>query len=121
MRGAHVGDPVAHGLVDGVFQCAGAGIHAANLRAQQSHAENVQFLAAHVFGSHVDDALEAQQRAYRRRGYAVLPGASFGDHAMLAHALDQQRLSQAVVDFVRSSVQQVFALQINFRAAQLFR
>ena len=48
----------------------------------------------------------------------MLPRAGLGDHAMLAHALDQQRLPQAVVDLVRAGVQQVFALQINLRAAQ---
>ena len=121
VRGAHVGHPVAHGLVDRIFQGAGAGIHAANLRAQQSHAKDVQLLAPHVFRSHIDDTLKAQQRAYRRRGHAVLARASLSDHAMLAHALDQQRLSQAVVNFVRACVQQVFALEINLGAAELFR
>ena len=50
----------------------------------------------------------------------MLPGASFRDHAMLAHALDQQRLSQAVVDLVSAGVEQVLALEINLRSAQLF-
>ena len=121
MRGAHVGDPVAHGFVDRVFQCARAGIHAAHFRAQQPHAEDVQLLPPHVFRAHVHDALEAQQRAHGRRGHAVLPGAGFRDHAMLAHALDQQRLSQAVVDLVRAGVEQVFALEINLRPAQFLR
>src|SRR6266852_4208081 len=40
---------------------------------------------------------------------------------MLAHALHQQRLSQAVINFVRAGVEQVFAFQINFCATQLFR
>ena len=59
MRGADIGDPVAHGFIDGVFQGARAGIHAANLGAQQTHAEDVELLAAHVLGAHVDHALEA--------------------------------------------------------------
>ena len=117
MRGADVGDPVAHGLVDGVFQGARAGIDAAHLGAQQPHAEDVQFLAAHVFGAHVDDALEAEQRADRSGGDAVLAGAGFGDHALLAHALDEQALAEAVVDLVRAGVEQVFALEIDFCAA----
>ena len=50
----------------------------------------------------------------------MLSGAGFGDDAMLAHALDQQRLAEAVVDFVRAGVQQVFALEINLRAAEFF-
>ena len=39
----------------------------------------------------------------------------------LAHALRQQALPQAVIDFVRAGVQQVFALEVNLRAAELFR
>src|SRR3984885_5035298 len=40
---------------------------------------------------------------------------------MLAHALYQQRLPQAVVDLVSAGVQQILALQINLRAAQFLR
>ena len=93
---------------------------AADFGAQQAHAEDVEFLPAHVFGAHVDDALEAEQRADRGGGDAMLSGAGLGDDAMLAHALDQQRLSEAVVDLVRAGVKQVFALEINLCAAQFF-
>src|SRR5882762_11909684 len=41
MRGANIGDPVAHGLVDGVFESARTGIDPANLGSKQSHAEDV--------------------------------------------------------------------------------
>ena len=41
--------------------------------------------------------------------------------SMLAHALDQQRLSQAIVDFVRAGVKQVFPLEINPGATEFFR
>ena len=71
--------------------------------------------------AHVDDAFEAQQRAHRGGRHAMLPGAGLGDDAMLAHALDQQRLAQAVVDLVRAGVKQIFALEIDLCAAQLFR
>src|SRR5450631_328976 len=76
VRGAYVGDPVAHGFVDGVFEGARTGIDAA------------------------------------------LTGAGFRDHAVLAHAFDEQALAEAVVDFVRARVEQVFAFEINFRAAK---
>ena len=65
-------------------------LDAANFRAQQAHAEDVELLASHVLGAHVDDAFEAEQRADGGGGDAVLSGAGFGDDALLAHALDQQ-------------------------------
>ena len=49
MRGADIGDPVAHRLVDRVLQRALTGIDAAHLRAQQPHAKDIQLLPPHVF------------------------------------------------------------------------
>ena len=120
MRGLHVGDPVAHGFVDGVFERAAAGIDADHFRAQQPHAKHVQALALHVFRAHVDRAGKPEQRGHRRGGDAVLARARFRDHALLAHAHGEQALAEAIVDFVRAGVQQVFALDVDARAAELF-
>src|SRR4030095_6015440 len=49
----------------------------------------------------------------------MLSRAGLGDHAMLPHALDQQRLADAVVDLVCSRVEQVSTLQVDLCAAQL--
>ena len=79
--------------------------------AEHAHAEDVQRLARHVFGAHVDDALEAEQRARRGRRHAVLSGAGLGDDAALAHPLREQRLAERVVDLVRAGVREVLALE----------
>ena len=50
---------------------------------------------------------------------AVLPRARLGDELLLAHALGQQRLAEAVVDLVRAGVVQILALEVNLRAADL--
>jgi hypothetical protein len=92
---------------------------AAHLRAQQPHAQHVQLLAGHVHIAHVDHALQAEQRADGGRGHAVLARAGLGDDALFAHALGQQSLAERVVDLVRAGVQQVFALEVDFGAAQL--
>src|SRR5579862_3675273 len=118
MGSADVSNPIAHGFVDSVFQSAGSGTDAAHLGSQKAHAEDVQFLTAHVFGSHVDNAFETEQGADGGGGNSMLASAGFGDDSLLAHALDQKTLPQAVVDFVRSGVEQVFALQIDFCATQ---
>ena len=117
--GADVGDPVAHGLVDGVLQGLRAGADAAHFRAEQAHAVDVQLLAAHVLFAHVDDAFHAEERADGGGGDAVLAGAGLGDDALLAHALREQPLAEAVVDLVRAGVEQVFALEVDLRAAEV--
>ena len=80
-------------------------------RAEHAHAKDVQRLTRHVFGAHVDDALESEQRAGGRRRDAVLAGAGFGDDAALAHALREQRLAERVVDLVRAGVREILALE----------
>ncbi len=102
------------------FNVRAAVAHRLHLRAQQAHAEYVEPLPAHILFAHVHHALQAEERAYRGRGHTVLPRAGLGDDAFFAHAPRQQRLTQAVVDFVRAGVQQIFALQPDARAAQSF-
>ena len=119
VRAAHIGDPVAHGFVDGVFQRAAAGIDADDLRAEHAHARDVERLARHVFRAHVDDAFEAEMRGDGGGGDAVLACAGFRDDARLAHFYRQQALADGVVDFVRAGVQQIFALEIDARAAEV--
>ena len=111
VRVADIGDPVAHRFVDRILQRLAAGIDLTDRRAEQLHADDVQRLATHVLGAHVDMALEAEQRARGRRGDTVLTCAGFGDDALLAHSLREQRLTERVVDLVRAGVRQVLALE----------
>ena len=68
---ADVGDPVADRGADRLLQRPRAGVDGLDGRAHQLHPLDVGPLAAHVLGAHVDDALEAEQRAgggaWRRR------------------------------------------------------
>ena len=112
--------PVAQRLVDGVLERARAGVNLAHLRAEQAHAEDVQGLPAHVLRAHVDDAVEAEERADGGRGDAVLARARLGDDAALAHAAREKNLAERVVDLVRARVREVFALEVQGRAARVF-
>ena len=55
----------------------------------------------------------------RGRGHAVLSGARLGYDALFAQPPGQQRLSQGVVDLVRTGVGQVLSLEIDLRPAQM--
>ena len=119
MRVADIGDPIAHGFVDGFLQGFLPGVNGHDFRAEHLHAIDVQFLPLAIHFAHVDDAFQAEHRADRGRGDAVLARAGFGDDARLAHAPGHQDLAHGVVDFVRAGVVKVLALEINFRAAEV--
>ncbi len=121
MRGADVRDPVAHGFVDGFLQGLLPGVHRHDFRAEHFHAIDVQRLPLAIHRAHVDDAFHAEHRADGGGGDAVLARAGLGDDARLAHALGEEDLADGVVDLVRAGVEQVFALEINFRAAEFAR
>ena len=112
---ADVGHPVAHGLVDGLLEGLLAGGDGHDLRAEHFHAIDVERLALAIHFAHVDDAFQAEHGGDGGGGDAVLAGAGFGDDAGLAHAPGEQDLADGVVDFMRAGVEQVFALEINFR------
>jgi hypothetical protein len=50
---------------------------------------------------------------------AVLACAGLGNHAGLAHAFREQDLGEGVVDLVRAGMTEVFALEVDLRAAQM--
>ena len=81
--------------------------------AHQLHPEDVELLPLDVLGAHVDDGLEAEQRADDRGRDAVLAGAGLGDQPRLAHAPREQALPQHLVGLVGAAVKQVLALQID--------
>ena len=87
--------------------------------AEQPHPRHVERLPRGVDGAHVDDTLQAQQRARRRGRHPVLASTGLGDHPRLAHLPRQQRLTQHVVDLVRSGVVEVFSLQEDPRATRV--
>ncbi len=73
MRGADVGDPVAHGFVDGFLERLLAGVDGHDLRAEHFHAINIERLPLAIHRAHVDDALQPEHRRDGGGGDAVLP------------------------------------------------
>jgi hypothetical protein len=118
MRAADVRDPVAHRFVDGFLQGLLARVNRHDFRAEHLHAIHVEHLALAIHRAHVDDAFQSEHRGDGRRGHAVLARAGLGDDARLAHALGEEDLAHRVVDLVRAGVIEVFALEINLRAAE---
>src|SRR6202167_257842 len=110
---ADVRHPVADRRGSGLLECARAGVDGMHARPEQFHALHVRRLAARVLGTHVDNALEVEQRTNGGGGDAVLAGAGLGDDAALAHALGQQRLPKRIVELVRAGVVEILALEVN--------
>ena len=115
-----VGDPIAYRFVARVFERLGTAFYRHDGRAQQLHAEHIRCLALYVFRAHIHDAFHAETRRHRRGRHAVHARAGLGDDALFAHAFCQQCLTHRAVDLVRTGMIQIFAFQIDLRAAQMF-
>jgi hypothetical protein len=113
VRVLDVGDPVADRLARGLLQRPRPELDRAHLRAEQGHPLEVRPLPTHVLGAHVDDAVEPEPRADRRRGDAVLARAGLGDDSLLAEPHREQRLAERVVELVGAGVQQVLPLEVE--------
>ena len=103
--------------IDRVLERARAARDGHQFAAQNFHLDDVGVLFGDVDFAHVNFAVDAHQRTSRGQRHAVLASAGLGNHFGLAHVLGQQRLAQAVVNFVRAGVVEVFAFQINLRPA----
>ena len=79
-----VRDPVADRLARRLLQRPRPELDRPHLGAEQAHPLDVRPLPAHVLGAHVDDALEPEAGAHRRRRDPVLAGAGLGDDPPLA-------------------------------------
>ena len=117
---ANIGDPVAHGFVDRLLECGLACGDADDFRSEKTHAGDVEGLAFHVHRPHVDRAIEAEPRSSGSGGDAVLAGSCLCNDAGFPHAAGEEDLADRVVDLVRAGVEQILALQINFRPAEFF-
>ncbi len=115
----HIRHPVAHGLVQGIFQRLAAAFDRNHGRAQQFHAIDIGALAFDIFRAHVDHTLQPVTGADGGRRHAMLPCACFGNDTRLAHALGKHGLPDHVVDFVSAGMVQIFAFQENLCAPLL--
>ena len=121
MSGAHIRDPITHGLVNRFLQCGLTGRDRNHLRAEKFHSLDIQGLTLHIDGAHVDDALATEPGRNRCRGNAVLTRASFGNDSPFAHPLGEQNLTKRVVNFMRAGMKQILPFEINFGAAEFLR
>ena len=113
--GVHGGHPVAHGLVHGILQSAGAGRDGVDLSAQQLHPGDIEGLPSRVDLSHIDAAFKPQQGGGRGGRNPMLTGTGLRDHPPFAHPPGQQRLPEHVVDLVGASVVEILALEVDGR------
>ena len=81
VRAGHGRDPLAHRFVDRVLQRRAARPHRHDLGAEQPHAPHVEGLALDVDRTHVDGAVETEQRGRGGGRDAVLTGTGLRDHA----------------------------------------
>mmetsp|Transcript_21830 Transcript_21830/g.44857 ORF Transcript_21830/g.44857 Transcript_21830/m.44857 type:complete len:448 (-) Transcript_21830:28-1371(-) len=90
-------------------------------RSQHLHAADVGPFLFDVDLSHVDFAVQSQQRSTGRQGDPVLAGTGFGNDLGLAHFLGKQNFAKTMVDLVGSGVIQIFSFQKDLGSSQVVR
>ena len=118
-RVAGMAAPVADGCATSIAQCHVTSTNRVHLGTQHLHSFNVGVLALHIGSTHKHLAFHVHQRTYGSCCHTMLSGSSLADDTRLTHLLGQQNLSDGVVNLVRTSVVQVFTLQVQLAAILL--
>jgi len=117
----HAGDPVAHGLIHGVFEGGRARGDGNHLRPEDLHPRHIRGLPADVLFSHEDAALHPEESGDGRRSDAMLAGPGLRDHSALPHPAGEESLTKRVVELMGARVHEVFPFEIDSCAAERFR
>mmetsp|Transcript_6711 Transcript_6711/g.13843 ORF Transcript_6711/g.13843 Transcript_6711/m.13843 type:complete len:323 (-) Transcript_6711:1034-2002(-) len=110
---ANISDPVRHGFVDGILECALTILNGDNLGTEGIHTENIKLLTFAIDGTHVNGAVQSKHSTHSCGCNTVLSGTGFGNDTGLANSFGQKSLSNRIVDLVGTSVGQIFTLQPN--------
>ncbi len=78
-------------------------------------------MAFHIHSAHVNHTLHPEAGSGCGSGHAVLTSAGFRDDAGFPHSAGEKNLTDRVIDFMRSGMEKVFPLEIDFGAAELLR
>ena len=117
----HVCDPVAKGLVDGFLESLLSGFDTADFGPEEPHANDVETLALHVDGAHVNDTLHPESGRDGGGGDTMLPGPGLGNDAFFTETFRENDLAESIIDLVRAGVEEVFALQVDAGTTEHFR
>ncbi len=83
-----------------VLERARAGLDGPDLGAEHLHAKDIRLLPLDIDSAHIDDTFEAEARAGRGGGHAMLAGPRLGHDPLLAHAAGEQVLAHHGVDLM---------------------
>ena len=108
MSGLDRRHPVTHRFVNCVLQCATTRSDTLYFCSEKAHTKHVEFLSCNINFAHVHLALKSKQRRSSCRCNTMLSCTSFGNNSLFAHAFGQQHLTENVIDFVGTSVIEIF-------------
>ena len=111
MGGREPGDPRAKSFVDGIAESTSSGLNGNDLCTEELHPEDIESLAADIFGTHVDSTLKTELGTDGGSGDTVLPSTSLSNDLGLAEAASKKHLTECIVDLMRAGVVEIFTLE----------
>lgn len=85
------------------------------LSTKETHSENIERLSFHILCTHINDAFQTKSSTYSSSGNSMLTSSSFSNYAFFSQTLCKQSLSNSIVNFVSTSMIEIFPLQVNVR------
>ena len=113
-------DPVTHSFVHCVLKRCGAAGHFVDAGSEQLHAKDIERLTPDVLGAHENIAFQAEECGDRGSSNPMLAGAGFRNHLAFSHTAGQEDLAHGIINLMSSGMVQVFTLQIDLRATEMF-
>ena len=120
-RVAHIGHPVAQGLVHRILERGCSGGYGNHLGTEQLHAEDVRLLPGDIRFSHIDDARQPEAGANRGRCDTMLTRSGLRDDSGLPHSSGEKDLAEDIVDLVGTGMIEFVAFEVHPCAAQRLR
>ena len=106
-------DPIAHGLVGGIFERLIATDCSNHFSTEHAHFLYIGSLAFHIHCTHVNNAFQPHQGTNSGRGKSMLTCTCFSYNACFPKLFSHQDLPYRIVYLVRTGMIQIFPLKEN--------
>ncbi len=114
MRVHRIIDPIANGLVGGIFQGSTSRFGRTYFGTQHFHSGYIGGLTGNVNFTHIHHTLNAHECTDSCGGHPMLTCTGLGNDSMFPQLFSHKNLPDGIVHLVRSGMAQIFSFEVDF-------